>query len=96
MPAIIPNRTALEGRVVSIRKSPDIENFSIMEVQPTHAWDAGNSLNLLKKSGGAPLHVHISEEVQKQYGLKEGCHISAMIRSAPDNLFVIPDTVRVK
>jgi len=95
MVQIIPNRSQLEGRIVSIKKSPDIDDFSIMEVLPSKTNPVPGFADLSGSSPGDTLQIHIANDVQKEHGLKAGSHISAMIRKAPRNLFVIPDSVKV-
>jgi hypothetical protein len=95
MPAIIPNRSQVEGKIVSISKSKSIDHFSVMELRLSKISDAGSKPGLVKASAGENLHIHIADDVQQEHGLKEGSTISAQVRQAPDNLFVIPDSVKV-
>ena len=95
MPQIIPNRTIIEGKIAFIRKSPDIDHFSLMEVLTSKTDAVDGFANLVKSSPGENLFIHIADDLQKELGLKSGSKISAVVRKAPDNLFVIPDSVKV-
>ena len=85
----------VEGKIVAIRKSPDIDHFSVMEVQPSRIGNAGSATNLMEGKENDLLHIHIADDVQHEHDLKEGSLISARVRLAPNNLFVIPDSVKV-
>ena len=95
MVQIVPNRSLVEGKIVSIRKSTDIDHFNVMEVLPFKTEAVDGFANLVKASPGENLHIHIADDVQKELGLKAGSKISAVIRRAPENLFVIPDSVKI-
>ena len=95
MVQIVPNRSLVEGKIVSIRKSPDIDHFSVMEILPVRISETGSLNSLVKTTPGETLHVHIANDVQKKHGLREGSNISTMVRKAPQNLFAIPDSVKV-
>ncbi|HEY4288026.1 MAG TPA: hypothetical protein VGN00_13065 [Puia sp.] len=103
MSSILPNKSLVEGKIVSVRKSADIDNFSIVEIQPLQISSVEGSANLLgsgqeaaTQSGQqANLHIHVSDEVSRQHDLTPGKVISTQVRKAPDNLFVIPDSVKV-
>ena len=83
------------SKIVPIKKSPDIDDFSIMEVLPSKTNAVPGFTDLSSASPGNTLLIHIANHMQKEHGLKAGSHISAMIRKAPRNLFVIPDSVKV-
>ena len=103
MSSILPNKSLVEGKIVAVRKSADIDNFSVVEIQPSSISSVEGSANLLHSgqgtaspSGDQPnLHIHVSDEVSRQYGLTPGKILSAQVRRAPDNLFVIPDSVKI-
>ena len=95
MVAIVPNQSSIEGKIISIKQSPTIDDFSIMEILPTKIGGVKDSINLLKKPDNKTLQIHIANDVQKEHNLKEGTNLSAMIRKAPENLFVIPESVKV-
>jgi hypothetical protein len=95
MVQIIPNRSLVEGKIVSIRKSPDIDHFSVMEVLPFKTGAVEGFANLLEASTVNTMQIHVADVVQKEQGLKEGSKISAIVRKAPQKLFAIPDSVKV-
>ncbi|HVU57328.1 MAG TPA: hypothetical protein VHD83_19835 [Puia sp.] len=102
MSSIVPNRSLVEGRIISVHKSADIDNFSVMEIQPSRISPVEGSVTLLRSGDGSSssgeqphLHIHVSNEVSQQHDLSPGKMISAQVRKAPDNLFVIPDSVKV-
>ncbi len=91
---IVPNRSLVEGKIVCIAKSPEIRDFSVMDVLTTKNNPVPGFVNLSKHKTGDTVQIHIADEVQKAHGLKEGSVFSALVRKAPDNLFVIPDSVK--
>ena len=95
MVQIVPNRSLVEGKIVSIRKSPGIEHFSVMEILPSKIGHADGFASLVKASPQETLHIHIADDVQKKHGLKEGSKISTMVRNAPENLFAIPESLKL-
>jgi len=103
MSSIVPNKSLIEGKIISMQKSADIDNFSVMEVQPLRISPVEGSAHLLRSgqdSGSAVgeqpnLHIHVSNDVSRQHDLKPGKIVSAQVRKAPDNLFVIPDSVKI-
>lgn len=103
MASIVPNKSLVEGKIISVQKSADIDNFSVMEVQPLRISPVEGSAHLLgsgqdtgSPSGEQPhLHIHVSNDVSRQHDLRPGKFVSAQVRKAPDNLFVIPDSVKI-
>jgi hypothetical protein len=103
MSSIVPNKSLVEGRIISMHKSANIDNFSVMEIQPLKISPVEGSAHLLRSgedmgspSGGqANLHIHVSDEISQQHDLRPGKMVSAQVRKAPDNLFVIPDSVKI-
>jgi len=50
MVQIVPNRSLVEGKIVSIRKSPDIDHLSVMEILPVKISETGGLKSLVKTS----------------------------------------------
>ena len=103
MSSIIPNKSLVEGKIISMRKSAHIDHFSVMEIQPSRISPVEGSVHLLRSgedadspSGGqGNLQIHVSDELSRQHDLRPGKMVSAQVRKAPDNLFVIPDSVKI-
>jgi len=95
MVQIIPNHSKVEGKIISVKQSPDLSNFRIFEIVPTKIEPVAGSANLLDKSSPENLHVHFAKEVQDEYRLKKGMPVSFLARKALDKLFVIPDSIDI-
>jgi hypothetical protein len=103
MSSIVPNKSLVEGKIISMHKSANIDNFSVMEIQPLRISPVEGSVHLLHSGQDTDspsgeqtnLHIHVSDEISQQHDLRPGKMVSAQVRKAPDNLIVIPDSVKI-
>jgi hypothetical protein len=95
MTSIVPNRTKIEGKVVSVEKSDHHDDFSVLKIKTRQVGPVEGKANLADKSGGVEMLIHISKEVLDKHKLKVGSQLSATIRKTPKDLFVIPDSIVV-
>ena len=96
MTSIAPNRTHIEGRILSIEDSTHLEDFRVLKIQAHQIGDVGAFTNLIKEPNDSVLWVHASKDVVDKHKLKEGLDLSVDIRKSPKDLFVIPDSLEVK
>src|SRR6185503_14914768 len=78
MSSIVPNKSLVEGKIISMHKSANIDNFSVMEIQPLRISPVEGSVHLLHSGQDTDspsgeqtnLHIHVSDEISQQHDLR--------------------------
>jgi hypothetical protein len=96
MTSIVPNRTHVEGRILSIEDSTHLEDFRVLKIKAHQIGEVSAFTNLINEPNDSVLWVHVSKDVVDKHKLKEGLDLSVHIRKSPKDLFVIPDSLQVK
>ena len=91
MVSIAPNQFKIEGKIVSIHKDEQLENFVSMVVQLEKVEHLQGPEQFLDSSLDE-LTVSVQDELAST--VKEGMHISCKIRKAPGRFFIIPDSLK--
>lgn len=96
MTSMAPNRTHLEGKILSVEDSTHLEDFRVLKIKAKQLGAVKSFANLIQEPDDAVLWVHVSKDVVAEHKLREGQQLSMHIRKTPKDLFVVPDSLKVK
>ena len=94
MVAIVPNRTEIQGKIISLKADKKRKDFHSMKLLITSITDAKDELSLADFDRNTTITVLIAKKVMKEHKLKKGIMLSCLVRKAgQDEYFIIPDSI---
>lgn len=97
MVAIVPNRTEIKGKIVSVKPDKTRKDFHSIVLHLTRIMEANEELSLADFEVNTSITVLIAGSIMKENKLKKGRIILCAIRKTnKGEYFIIPDSIHIE